>query len=106
MRPMPHPRKTMTRSARCAIANPSRDLQTESDSKALPESKPTTAEKEAQRERAIRIGISKPPVQQHEETTVKKRIPAAAFIIIAMILGIIVGYMIFVSYPDKKVATQ
>jgi len=37
---------------------------------------------------------------------VKKRIPPAAFIIIAMILGIIVGYMIFVSYPDKKTATQ
>jgi len=36
----------------------------------------------------------------------KKRIPAAAFIIIAMILGIIVGYMIFISYPDKKIATQ
>ena len=36
----------------------------------------------------------------------KKRIPPAVFIIIAMILGIIVGYMIFVSYPDKKTATQ
>ena len=36
----------------------------------------------------------------------KKRLPAALFIIIAMVLGIIVGYMIFISYPDKKVATQ
>jgi Na+/H+-dicarboxylate symporter len=37
---------------------------------------------------------------------VRKRFPAAAWIIVAMILGIIVGYMIFISYPDKKVATQ
>src|SRR5690349_12988310 len=36
----------------------------------------------------------------------KRRTPPAALIIIAMILGIIVGYMIFVSYPDKKTATQ
>src|SRR5258706_13960721 len=36
----------------------------------------------------------------------KKRIPPAVFIIVAMLLGIAVGYMIFVSYPDKKVATQ
>src|SRR5258707_15656610 len=49
---------------------------------------------------------SKQTAQQHEETSMKKRLPAAMFIIIAMILGIIVGYMIFVSYPDKKVATQ
>jgi len=35
-----------------------------------------------------------------------KRIPPAAYIFIAMILGIIVGYMIFTSYPDKKTATQ
>src|SRR5262245_53062948 len=35
-----------------------------------------------------------------------KRIPPAAFIIIAMVLGIAVGYMIFVSFPDKKVASQ
>ena len=36
----------------------------------------------------------------------KKRMPAAVGIIAAMILGIIVGYMIFVSYPDKKTAAQ
>jgi Na+/H+-dicarboxylate symporter len=36
----------------------------------------------------------------------KKRLPQAAWILIAMVLGIGVGYMIFVSYPDKKVASQ
>jgi len=35
-----------------------------------------------------------------------KKLPAAAWILIALVLGIIVGYMIFVSYPDKKSATQ
>lgn len=35
-----------------------------------------------------------------------KKIPPAAYIFIAMILGIIVGYMIFLNYPDKKTATQ
>src|SRR6478736_3638986 len=36
----------------------------------------------------------------------KRRLPAAAWILVALVLGIIVGYMIFVSYPDKKSATQ
>src|SRR5580765_2884991 len=36
----------------------------------------------------------------------KKKIPMAVYILIAMVLGIIVGYMIFTSYPDKKVAAQ
>src|SRR6185312_11245634 len=36
----------------------------------------------------------------------KRKIPAAAWILGALVLGIIVGYMIFVSYPDKKSATQ
>jgi len=35
-----------------------------------------------------------------------RRIPAAVTILIAMVLGIIVGYMIFVGYPDKKIASQ
>src|SRR5215212_1144022 len=48
----------------------------------------------------------KQALNHHEETTVTKRIPPAAYIIIAMVLGIIVGYMIFISYPDKKTATQ
>src|ERR1700676_5319967 len=36
----------------------------------------------------------------------KKRLPMAAFILIAMGLGIVVGYMVFISYPDKKTAAQ
>src|SRR5678816_675818 len=36
----------------------------------------------------------------------KKKIPAAAFILGAMVLGIIIGYMIFVQYPDKKTASE
>ena len=36
----------------------------------------------------------------------KKRMPMAAYILIAMLLGILVGYMVYVSYPDKKSATQ
>jgi Na+/H+-dicarboxylate symporter len=36
----------------------------------------------------------------------KKKLPAAAGILIALVLGIIVGYMIFTSFPDKKTATQ
>ena len=36
----------------------------------------------------------------------KRKLPAAVIILIAFALGIVVGYMIFVSYPDKKSATQ
>jgi len=36
----------------------------------------------------------------------KKKMPAAVWILVALVLGIIVGYMIFISYPDKKSATQ
>jgi Na+/H+-dicarboxylate symporter len=36
----------------------------------------------------------------------KKKMPMAAYILIAMVLGIIVGYMIFTSYPDKATATK
>src|SRR5215218_5052505 len=36
----------------------------------------------------------------------KKKLPMAVYILIAMVLGIIVGYMIFISYPDKKIAAQ
>ena len=35
-----------------------------------------------------------------------KRMPPAAWILIAMVLGIVVGYMIFVGFPDKKAAAQ
>jgi len=36
----------------------------------------------------------------------KRKMPAAALILAALVLGIIVGYMIFISYPDKKSASQ
>ena len=36
----------------------------------------------------------------------KKGMPAAAVILGAMVLGILVGWMIFVNFPDKKVAAQ
>ena len=36
----------------------------------------------------------------------KPKLPAAVIILIAFALGIIAGYMIFVSYPDKKIAAQ
>src|SRR5690349_6223651 len=36
----------------------------------------------------------------------RRRLPPAAWILVAMVLGIVIGYMIFVSYPDKKTATQ
>ncbi len=36
----------------------------------------------------------------------KKGLPAAAWILGAMVLGIIVGYMIFTNFPDRKVAAQ
>ncbi len=36
----------------------------------------------------------------------KKKMPMAVYILIAMVLGIIVGYMIFTSYPDKKTASE
>jgi Na+/H+-dicarboxylate symporter len=35
-----------------------------------------------------------------------KKMPAAVWILVGLVLGIIVGYMIFVSYPDKKSAAQ
>ena len=36
----------------------------------------------------------------------KRGLPPAGWILGAMILGIVIGYMIFVSYPDKKTAAQ
>ena len=36
----------------------------------------------------------------------KKKLPMAAWILIAMVLGILVGYMIFTSCPDKKAAKE
>ncbi|WP_208513626.1 dicarboxylate/amino acid:cation symporter [Variovorax paradoxus] len=36
----------------------------------------------------------------------KKKLPMAAWILIAMVLGIILGYMIFTSFPDKGTAKE
>ena len=36
----------------------------------------------------------------------RRKFPAAAWILMAMVVGIILGYMIFVSFPDKKTAAQ
>ena len=36
----------------------------------------------------------------------KRKFPPAASILIAMVLGIIIGYMIFSQFPDKKAAAQ
>ncbi|HEX4331144.1 MAG TPA: dicarboxylate/amino acid:cation symporter [Usitatibacter sp.] len=36
----------------------------------------------------------------------KRKIPPAAWILVAMVAGIIVGYMIFVQFPDKKSAAE
>jgi Na+/H+-dicarboxylate symporter len=36
----------------------------------------------------------------------KKGLPPAAWILGAMVLGIILGYMVFINFPDKKTATQ
>ncbi|BDT69597.1 C4-dicarboxylate transport protein [Comamonadaceae bacterium OS-1] len=36
----------------------------------------------------------------------KKKMPAAVTILLAMVLGILVGYMVFTSFPDKKAASE
>src|SRR4030095_4640290 len=36
----------------------------------------------------------------------KFKLPPAATILVAMVIGIIVGYMIFSQFPDKKTAAQ
>ena len=36
----------------------------------------------------------------------KRKLPPAAWILIAMVLGIVIGYMIFTNFPDKKSAGQ
>src|SRR6187200_1914734 len=36
----------------------------------------------------------------------KFKLPPAATILIAMVIGIVIGYMIFVQFPDKKTAAQ
>src|SRR6476660_8453999 len=46
------------------------------------------------------------PERRRKGEAMKRKLPAAVFILIALVLGIIVGYMIFASYPDKKTAAQ
>lgn len=36
----------------------------------------------------------------------KRKLPAAAWILIAMTLGIVIGYMVFINFPDKESATK
>jgi Na+/H+-dicarboxylate symporter len=36
----------------------------------------------------------------------RRKLPAAAWILIGMVVGIVLGYMIFTSFPDKKTAAQ
>jgi Na+/H+-dicarboxylate symporter len=36
----------------------------------------------------------------------EKKLPAAAWILIGMVAGIVIGYMIFTSFPDKRIASQ
>jgi Na+/H+-dicarboxylate symporter len=36
----------------------------------------------------------------------KKKMPAAVTILLAMVLGILLGYMVFTSFPDKKAASE
>src|SRR5262249_44798536 len=53
------------------------------------------------------MSASVPPgTAQDSGGIMKRKIPAAVTILGAMVLGIIIGYMIFVSYPDKKTAAQ
>src|SRR5215468_7027694 len=36
----------------------------------------------------------------------RNKLPQAAWILIAMVAGIVIGYAIFVGFPDKKTAAQ
>ncbi|PIF38327.1 Na+/H+-dicarboxylate symporter [Delftia sp. 60] len=35
-----------------------------------------------------------------------RRLPPAVWILVAMVLGIVIGYMVFINFPDKKAAAQ
>jgi Na+/H+-dicarboxylate symporter len=35
-----------------------------------------------------------------------RKLPAAAWILIAMAMGIVIGYMVFTSFPDKESAMR
>ncbi|MGO4393087.1 dicarboxylate/amino acid:cation symporter [Variovorax sp. M-6] len=36
----------------------------------------------------------------------RRKLPPAAWILIAMLIGIVIGYMVFVNFPDKKTAVE
>jgi Na+/H+-dicarboxylate symporter len=36
----------------------------------------------------------------------RRKLPPAAWILIAMLIGIVIGYMVFVNFPDKKSAAE
>src|SRR5215467_293736 len=36
----------------------------------------------------------------------RRKLPPAAWILIAMVIGIIVGYMVFVNFPNKRTAAE
>src|SRR5471032_138540 len=50
---------------------------------------------------SFRIG---PATRKGEK--MKRKFPPAASILVAMVIGIIIGYMVFTSFPDKKAAAQ
>jgi hypothetical protein len=45
-------------------------------------------------------------LNQNGDVGMKRKLPPPAWILIAMVIGIVIGYMIFVNFPDKKVAAQ
>lgn len=36
----------------------------------------------------------------------RRKLPPAAWILVAMLIGILIGYMVFVNFPDKKTAAE
>src|SRR5689334_15398273 len=36
----------------------------------------------------------------------RRKLPPAAWILIAMVIGIIIGYMVFVNFPNKRTAAE
>src|SRR3954468_18588081 len=53
--------------------------------------------------------LARDEVNPHHEKgryRMKKKFPPAATIIIGMVLGIVVGYMVYTQFPDKKSAAE
>ena len=47
-----------------------------------------------------------PAASVPERVAARRRLPQAAWILIAMVLGIVLGYAIFAEFPDKKAAAE